>query len=171
MKFRPKSAPQTRPQPTSEALRNDLLDFLQRKFYQGHPVAFAKDRKRLLDWVVLWPAKWLNERGITLPGDRYREIFMAVFMDGLRFGNTGNITYLPAWLAKVIQSHFDHHGEEIYDRAKSIRSLADHVMHSLGRLTPHAPDPVRHLAAAARLLKPRKAPPKRPLNLTPELGL
>jgi hypothetical protein len=85
-----------RKQPTPQELLDDLLGFLQRKFYQGQPVAFAKDRRRLLDWVVLWPAAWLDERGVTLPAARYREIFMSVFMDGLRFGNTENITYLPA---------------------------------------------------------------------------
>jgi len=164
MKFRPKSAPQTRPQPTSEALRNDLLDFLQRKFYQGHPVAFAKDRKRLLDWVVLWPAKWLNERGITLPGDRYREIFMAVFMDGLRFGNTGNITYLPAWLAKVIQSHFAVHGDEIYDEGKNLRAVLDRTLLVAGRQVNRSPDPVRELAQAAHLLQAKKRPQKPPVK-------
>ena len=170
MKRSAKALPR-RKQQTPEDLLADLLDFLERKFYSGHPIPFAKDRPRLLKWVVLWPAKWLDDHGVTISADEYRAIFMSVFMDGLRFGDLEKITYLPAWLAKVIQSHFDHHGEEIYDRAKTIRSLADHVMHSLGRLTPQAPDPVRQLAAAARLLKPRKAPPKRPLNLTPELGL
>lgn len=95
-----------RKQPTPQELRDELLGFLQRKFYPGQPVAFAKDRRRLLDWVILWPAKWLDDRGVTIPADRYRAIFMSVFMDGLRFGDTANITYLPAWLAKCIQSHF-----------------------------------------------------------------
>src|SRR5579872_3818331 len=88
-------------QPTPQELLDGLLDFVQRKFYSDHPLAFTKDRPRLLKWVVLWPAAWLNKRGVTLPADRYREIFMAVFMDGLRFGDTGNITYFPAYLAKI----------------------------------------------------------------------
>lgn len=147
-------------QSTPQELLDTLLDFLQRKFYPEHPLNFAKDRPRLLKWVVLWPAAWLNKRGVTLPADRYREIFMTVFMDGLRFGNTGNITYLPAWLAKTIQSHFVHHGDEIYDEAKSMRNLVDHAITVAGRSVQPTSDPVRDLATAASLLKPRKRPSK-----------
>jgi hypothetical protein len=100
--------------------------------------------------------------GVTLPAEKYREIFMAVFMDGLRFGDTENITYLPTWLAKVIQSHFDHHGDEIYEQAKSIRALAENALFSAGKLAKSGPDPVRELAAASRLLRPQKRPVKLP---------
>ena len=160
MKRRPQPAP-ARKQPTPQELRDACLDFLQRKFYQGHAVDFAKDRPRLLAWVVLWPAKWLNERGVTIPASRYQELFQTVIMDALRLGDTGNITYLPAWLAKVIQSHFACHGDEIYAEAKSMRTLVEHTMLITGQMPHAAPDPVRELAAAAALLKPRKAP-KRP---------
>src|SRR6185369_17295894 len=101
---RPNKAKRRFKQLTSDELLNELLGFLQRKFYEGRAVAFQKDRRRLLEWVVLWPARWLDERGVTVASDKYREIFMSVFMDSLRFGDTANITYLPAWLAKVIQS-------------------------------------------------------------------
>lgn len=150
--------PQPKPalqQVTPDDLVASLLGFLERKFYEGHPLNFTKDRPRLLKWVVLWPARWLDERGVTVLPNRYREIFMTVFLDGLRFGDTGNITYLPAWLAKVIQSHFDHHGEEIYDEAKSIRTLAEQSISQLSHLRAVHPDPVRELAHAARLLKPK----------------
>ncbi|MGA2178823.1 MAG: hypothetical protein ABSH15_04490 [Verrucomicrobiota bacterium] len=149
-----------RKQQTSQELKDDLMGFLQRKFYEGHAVEFRKDYRRLLEWVVLWPAKWLIEKGVSLPDDRYREIFMTVFMDSLRFGNTDGIKYLPAWLAKVIQSHFAVHGDEIYESAKSIRTLAEHALLSAGKALQARPDPVRELAAAARLVKPAKAAKK-----------
>lgn len=152
-------------QQTSPELLGACISFLQRKFYEGKDEAFAQDRQRLLQWVVCWPAKWLDERGITLSSDRYREIFFSVFMDGLRFGDTGKITYLPAWLAKVIQSHFAHHGDEIYDEAKSIRTLTESALILAGKLpTLAAPDPVRELAQAARLLKPKKRAPNPPVK-------
>jgi hypothetical protein len=168
MRHRPKT-PRPRPQQTSPELRDECLGFLERKFYEGRPRIFMKDRRRLLAWVVLWPAKWFNQRGVTVPADRYREIFMNVFMDGLRFGDTGNITYLPAWLAKIIQSHFSHHGEEYYDAAKLLREndLLKGILS--GKLQPMrwpvpARDPIREMAAAAALLKPKKKAPKRPVN-------
>lgn len=152
---RPKASPE-RKQPTPQELLDFLLDFLQRKFYAGHQVAFAKDRPRLLKWVVLWPAKWLNDRGVTIHPDRYRDIFVQVFTDGLRYGDLERITYLPAWLAKTIQSHFEHHGEAYYEEAKSIRNIVEQTMLVTGRPAVAAPDPVRDLAKAASLLRPRK---------------
>jgi hypothetical protein len=146
-----------RKQQTSQELRDSLMDFLQRKFYAGQPVEFRKDYRRLLDWVVLWPAAWLIEKGVSIPDDRYREIFMSVFMDALRFGDTANIKYLPAWLGSVIQKHFAGHGDEIYESAKSIRTLAEHALLSAGKAAVGSPDPVRELAALARLVKAPKA--------------
>jgi hypothetical protein len=155
MKRRPQPKPALK-QATPDDLVAGLLDFLQRKFYEGYAVNFSKDRRRLLEWVILWPAKWLDERGVTISPARYRELFMSVFMDGLRFGNTRNICYLPAYLAKIIQSHFDHHGDEIYTEAKSIRTLAEQSISNLSRLAPASPDPVREMATAARFLKPKR---------------
>jgi len=159
-----KLAPKTIKQQTSEELRDDLLGFLQRKFYAGEAVAFAKDRRLLLKWVVLFPAGWLNERGVTLPPERYREVFMKVMLEALTCGNTGAIHYRPAWLAKVIQSHFAVHGEEIYEEAKSARALAEHAVFMLGKLRKEEPDPVRELARAASLLVASKPVRKTTVN-------
>jgi hypothetical protein len=159
--------PQPRRQETPQELLDFLLDFLERKFYAGRPVIFAKDRRRLLEWVVLWPAVWFRKRGVTVPPDRYREIFLGVFMDALSFGDVGNITYLPAYLAKVIQSHFDCHGDELYEQAKSARALAEHAMMVLGKIPQPASDPVGSLAQAAqasRLLRSKKRSIKPPVN-------
>jgi len=167
---RPNKAKRRFKQLTSDELLNELLGFLQRKFYEGRAVAFQKDRRRLLEWVVLWPARWLDERGVTVASDKYREIFMSVFMDSLRFGDTANITYLPAWLAKVIQSHFDHHGEEIYEEAKSVRALTENALLMARGAIVAGPDPVRDLAQAARLLRRSKKHPVKPSN-TGQLNL
>jgi len=154
-----------RPQSTPQELLDELLQFLQMKFYSGHPIEFAKDRPRLLDWVVLWPARWFDQRGVTITSDRYRSIFFQVFTDALRFGNTGNITYLPAWLAKTIQSHFSIHGEDYYNEAKMVRDQAQTALLSLGRMVKAGPDPVRDLAALAALIKTSRKPVKKaPIN-------
>jgi hypothetical protein len=151
-------------QPTPQELLDGLLDFLSRKFYQNHPLQFAKDRPRLLDWVVLWPARWFDERGVTIPATEYRKIFESVFMQALVFGKAEKITYFPAYLAKVIQSHFAMHGEEYYESAKSMRNQVDHALLIAGSARHAAPDPVRELAQAARLVKPKKLPRKPPVN-------
>lgn len=164
MRPKPQRRAPSRKQATPVELRDELLAFLERKFYQGHRIEFVKDRPRLLAWVVLWPAKWLNDRGVTIPADRYREIVMGIFMDSLRFGQVEKVTYFPAWLAKVIQSHFAVHGDEIYDEGKNLRTVVETTTMALGRLQVASPDPVRELAQAARLLKTKKRPAKAPVK-------
>ena len=73
-------------------------------------------------------------------------------------GKVAKVRYRPAWLARVIQSHFAIHGEEIYKRAKSVRNLADQAVTFAGKLTIQPASSVATLTAAARLIK---ACPKR----------
>jgi hypothetical protein len=155
-------------QPAPEDLTADLLGIIQRKFYEGDAVAFNKDKRRLLKWAVLWPATYMEERGVTLPPGRYKEIFLEIIMLALQQGNTGQIKYRPAWLGKVVQSHFKIHWEEIYDEAKSARSLADHALAMIGKIpvATKAADPVREMALAAQLLKGTGRPSKRVLKST-----
>jgi hypothetical protein len=162
------------PQTTSEELTGELLGFIQRKFYEGNAVAFNKDKKRLLAWVVLWPAEYLNEHGVTLPPDRFSQLVMDVLMLALQQGNTGSIYYRPAWLRKCVQSHFKIHWDEIYAEAKSARSLAEHALATASRLpVSQVADPVTEMALAAKLVKgtgrPAKKGVKRPLNEQPTL--
>jgi hypothetical protein len=154
----------SRQQPTPKELTDDLLGFLQRKFYAGDPKCFAQDRSRLLAWAVLWPAAWLNGKGVSIPPERYRQIFMAVFMDSLVHG-TSKIKYRPAWLRQVIQSHFRIHGDEVYAEAKSARTLVENAL-ALGCKAPVAarPDPIRELALAHKLVLPSKRVKQSPHN-------
>ena len=150
---------------TSAELRDEILGFIQGKFYQGAAVEFSKDRPRLLSWVVLEPARWLDERGVTIASEQYRGLFLdskaGVLMEAIRFGATHEIRYRPAWLRQVIQSHLRIHGDELYAAAKSAAVAIDNALSLAGRLTGvRQPDPVRELAAAASLLKSPKRRPQ-----------
>jgi len=156
-------------QPTPRELTDDLLGFLQRKFYPGEAVEFAKDRSRLLAWVVLWPAAWLNAKGVSLPTERYREICTKILIEAVIHG-TDKVRYRPAWLKQVMQSHFRIHGEDIYTEAKAVRSLVENAMLLTGRpASPSSPDPIRELARAHTLVlsskRVAKTPPKEQLTL------
>src|SRR5215469_1781942 len=127
----PKKGPQDcrLKQTVAQDLRDDLLRLLWTKFHRDDPGgdsvvarSFAQDRDRLLKWVILWPAAWLNNRGVTLPADRYKQIFSSIILEAVRHGNTSRIKYRPAWLKTVLQSHFRIHGEEYYNEAKSART-------------------------------------------------
>lgn len=143
-------------QPTSEELIESCLNLIRSKFYGKSPQedrAFSQDRTRLLKWVVLFPAAWLDERRVTIHGDKYREIFMKVFLQAAGHVET-KVRYRPAYLRQVIESHFAMHGEEYYEEAKSVRTLADQTLLLVGKLpAADRPDPVRQMANAAQLLK------------------
>ncbi len=147
-------------QPTPKELTDSLLDFLRRKFYAGNTKLFFQHRANLLAWVVLYPAAWLNGRAVTLPLDRYREIFMKVMMDAVVHG-AAKVAYPPAYFRQVIQSHFKVHGEDYYNEAKSARSLVDNAMLLVGKAAPVTSNPIRELAAARSIImaaKPTKKP-------------
>lgn len=157
---RPAQRPRQKQQTPGEVLEA-LLDLVRRKFYEGEGVQFTKDRRLLLQWVILWPAReFFDERAVTVPADRYREILSAVLVEAAAH-QTGPIKYRPAWLAKAVQSHFAIHGEEIYGEAKSARSLAEHTLLTLGKLPAQAQDAlVPTFTAASRLLDQPKRPKK-----------
>lgn len=154
------------PQPTPQDLTDSCLNLLHTKFYRDDAVTFAKDRKKLLEWVVLWPASWLNERGVTIHGDAYREIFTKTFLEA-DMHRASKLQYRPAWLRYVIQSHFKIHGEDYYQDAKNVRNLAEHALLVAGRNVQPAPDPIREMANAHHILASQKRPlttSKRPVK-------
>jgi hypothetical protein len=154
---------------TSTELRDEILEFIRGKFYPGAAVEFAKDRPRLLAWVVLEPARWLDERGVTIASEQYRGLFLdakaGVLMEAIRHGATHEIRYRPAWLRMVIQSHLRIHGDELYAQAKSAAVAVENALSLAGRLTVgKQPDPVRELAAASALLRAPARRPQTPCN-------
>lgn len=157
-------------QPTPKELTDALLDFLRRKFYiaPGDDKCFLQDRSRLLAWVVLWPASWLNARGVTLHGDAYREIFFKVMFQADAH-RSERIKYRPAWLKMVLQSHFKIHGEEYLAEGKNLRNIADHLLLVAGQSRQPAPDPVRELASARQILTSMQ--PKKRLKTVPKAAL
>ena len=160
-------------QPTPEDVRDAVLVVIERQFYRGQRVPFLKDRTRLLSWVVLWPATWFDERGVTVSPARYQEILIGpkgILIEALRHGATGEIGYLPGWLRQCVQSHFTTNGERLYEEAKSVRTIADHLLLQVGRTGPAAIDPVRQLAQAARLLSAPRPKPRRASSADPVQG-
>ena len=162
-------------QPTPEELTDSCLSILRAKFYMlpGDEKCFAQDRKRLLKWVVLFPAAWLNSKGVTLHGDQYREIFVKTFIQAASHVQS-KIQYRPGYLRHVIQEHFRHHGEDYYDQAKATRNLLDQTMVALSQARPAAPDPVREMASARQILttgQAKKTTPKRFVKAQLTFGL
>jgi hypothetical protein len=152
-------------QPLSSELKDACLEVIRSKFYQGDDKGFYQERQHLLREVILWPASWLNNRGVTLHGDHYRQIFIRVFIEAAAHVQS-KVRYRPAYLKQVIQSHFKKHGEEYYDQAKSTRNLIEQTIVDIGHAGPRQADPVRELATARQILATRhkKATIKTSLN-------
>jgi len=152
-----------RHQPTPQEIRDVILGFIGRHFYHGDKVTLAKDTARLLRWVVLKPAEWLDDKGVTISAASYRDLFLdsrhGVLMEALRHGAIDDIRYRPAWLGQVVESYLRIHGDRLYEHAKAWEAsrsgvLADQIAAAIGgRASGAPPDPVRQLAQAASLLR------------------
>lgn len=161
-------------QATPEELLSTILGFIAARFYQGEQKAFAQDRQRLLKWVILKPAAWLDERGVTIHPEDYRKLFLdpaqGILMIALQHGNTEGVKYLPAWLGKAVESRLRIQGDRLYQMAKDYERrqaavLVDRVAAALGGIAAgRAPDPVRQLARSADLIRQPKRSPKRPAD-------
>jgi hypothetical protein len=145
-------------QATPAELVTQLLNVVRSQFYGDlPPKRFFQDRNLLLRNVILYPAHWLDERGVTLPSHRYQGIVLDVLQTIKRHGDTRGVQYLPGYLAHCLQTHFKHHGEEYYEEAKALRSLTGDVINALAKLPCRAEsDLIPTLAALRADLAPRK---------------
>lgn len=130
-------------------IKNDLLGAIRGSFYgDASDKQWHQDKRFILLNVVLWPASYLNSRGVSLPPSRYKAIVLDVLMGIKQHGQTDAIKYWPGYLKHCLQTHFRIHGEEYYEEAKAIKApLAAIVARTEG--LPVA-DPVRVLAEARR---------------------
>lgn len=139
----------------STEIVDTLLGYIRSHWYSGMPSElFAKDRPRLLDWVVFEAAKRLDGAAVTLPGARYLEIHLQILQEALTHG--GRPTYIPAYLRHVVQSHWRIHWERYYDEAKAVTPRIEECLRDLAAGVGRRPDPVRDLSQAAALLADRR---------------
>lgn len=143
-------------------IRSDLLNVIRHQFYADAPaVQFHQDKAFLLKNVILWPASYLDRRGVTLPPARYKAILLDVFNGIKQHGSTAAVKYWPGYLMVSVQSHFRLHGEEYYEEGKALRATLSKILSKAPQI-PTA-DPVRVLAEhrrdlilSSRLAKTRK---------------
>lgn len=82
---------------------SDLMAAIRGPFYgDATPKQWAQDYHFIRDRVVLWPAPCLDKRGVILKPERYNAIILEVLQEIKHHGNTGQITYWPAYLAKCV---------------------------------------------------------------------
>jgi hypothetical protein len=99
---------------------------------------------------VLWPAGWLNRKGVTLPAERYKEIMQGLFVE-IKVNASAALKYPPGYLMKCVQDHFRIQGEKYYDEGKAIRAKATSALFGAQKAARVA-DPVAALADAHKVL-------------------
>ena len=140
-------------QSTPDELIQDLLGVIRSQFYaDAGPKKWAQDLSFVRKHVVLWPASWLNSRGVTLRPDRYRDLVLGVLNEVKRHGQTGAVRYWPGYLKHCLQEHFRHHGDEVYAEAKSMRTTLETAMLAArSRVSDQPGRQIQELANAYRL--------------------
>jgi hypothetical protein len=151
---RAKADPRPR-QETSAELVNDLLQAIRSGFYADAEKRFFQDRAFLLRNVVLWPAQWLNQRGVWLEPARYKAIVLEVLTTVKRHGDTGAVQFVPGYLMHCVQQHFKHQEEAIYEEARAMRTLCERALFAAGRAVP-VENPNTALLEARRLITIRR---------------
>jgi hypothetical protein len=87
-------APERERQAVPVDIVSDLLQSIRGGFYPdsfgpgAEYVRWQKDIKFLQYKVILWPAAWLNSRGVTLKPDRFKEIILEVIQEIKIHGQT-----------------------------------------------------------------------------------
>lgn len=135
----------------------DLMSAIRSSFY---PDSLGQDKAAFKRWsqdqrflhtrVVLWPASWLNKRGVTLKPERYKQIIMGVLNEVKTHGKTEAVKFWPGYLAHCIQQHFKHNSEAIYEEGKNLRAQLEQALSTAGAARSQGPDPITVMAEARR---------------------
>lgn len=161
MKTVPKAAA-LKPEQTPAELVAELLGVVRRQFYPDSLVDDARAQKRwfqeqhlIKSWVILWPAAWLDEKGVWLTPERYKAALLSIFNEVKQHGDTGAVKHWPRYLATCVQSRFKVRAEEFLEEGKAARTVVERV--SLGLATPEKAAPARRGADVVKALAAAKA--------------
>lgn len=142
-----------RAQETPGEMVETLLGMIRGQFYGDRPAGeWFRDQNFIKREVVLWPASWLKKRGMVMDPVRYKMLIVEKLQDVKRNCAQGQFQYFPAYLARCIKDHFQHHEDTIYEECKALRGQLAAVVSKL-RPTASGPDLVDSLCAARAVLK------------------
>jgi hypothetical protein len=152
-------------QQTPEAMVERLLHRIRRQFCVdlGEKEWFQDHYHFIKRNVVMWPAREICfKHGFTLSSERYERVMLAILAEVEAKGDIAEVRYWPAYLMKCVQSHWEHHWEEYYAEAKSIRNATEAAMVALGSLRTPEDRTVEAVAMAHRVLTASRKARKKP---------
>jgi hypothetical protein len=150
--------PYVEPRPSPEppdVMVEELMQMIRGQFYgDAGARTWPRDQQVIRRDVVLWPAAWLKDKGLTMTPVRYRALLIEKLNDVKRNCAQASFKYLPAYLAKCVQDHFRFHEDEINAEAKAITGSVHSVLSKL-KVAPAA-DPIWAMAGVHAILTARK---------------
>lgn len=157
-----KPTPNPRGEQTPAELVEELMGVVRRQFYPDSLVEDKRAQKRwfqdshlIKSWVVLWPAVWLEERGVWVTPERYKAAVLGILDEVKRHGDTGAVKNWPRYLASCVQSRFQIRAEEFLEEGKAAREVVERV--ALGLAKPAKADAARRGADVVKALADAKA--------------
>ena len=133
----------------------EILDQIKKRFYHttSYPQKYYQDQRMLL-YAITWPAKWLEQRALTISAEQYKQLLFERLDDIAKHGQPSRYQdYFPAYLLKTIQRWFAHNAEALYHKLKHIRNQLTDIQKWLQ--TARAPQPndvVTPIAQAHQIL-------------------
>lgn len=150
------------PEQTPAELVAELLGVVRRQFYPDSLVDDPRAKKRwfqeqhlVKSWVILWPASWLDEKGVWLTPERYKAALLSIFNEVKQHGETGAVKHWPRYLATCVQSRFKLRAEEFLEEGKAARAVVERV--ALGLTKPEKAEAARRGADVVTALASAKA--------------
>lgn len=131
---------------------------------------WAQDRHWYRQRVITWAADWLNKRALTLKPERFKQLLLDKLTD-LKRNTAQPIQNWPRYIVHCIQDHFRHNEDSIHAEAKATTVSIDHALDKAraAGASAQALDPIRVLAMAHQINKPRKKPVAKASNNQPTL--
>lgn len=134
---------------------DDIMQMIRTQFYAGaKPGVWQRDQHYIRREVVLWPASWLKEKGMTLPAHEYKRLLVEKIVDVKRHIQVAKFTYLPSYLERCIKSHFGCQEDRLYGQVKSVQTPLAALLR--GVKVGAAPDVISPLSAAHEVLVGRQ---------------
>jgi hypothetical protein len=142
-------------QETPATMVAEMMENIRGQFYgDAGAKRWKQEYAYIKKHVVLWPATWLDNKGVTLPVDVYQKEILDKLLEVKQHCAQEQFKYFPAYLQKCIKDHFRHNGDAIYERAKTFRTAVDGALDQLATVRPA--DPVATMAAAQRVLEVKR---------------
>lgn len=113
---------------TPAAVLEDLMKQVRETFYAKLPPRSWFTQQERVKAALTLPAKWLDERKVELPAERYEAILRGILATICAHGRRDVGAYPCAYLWSCVEAHLRHHGDKYYEEGKSVRNAADRAL-------------------------------------------